>query len=83
MHRLAGQAGGRGAQQANSRGVGETDQAVAVQAADSIRDRVEQNLLLAIEFFGAAPFVGALQHLSQRGRPRLWVAIPCQKPNSQ
>jgi hypothetical protein len=67
MHRLAGEACGRCAQQTGGGRVGKADQAVAVHAADAVRHRVEQNLLLAIEFLGPAFVLRTRQHLSQRG----------------
>ena len=44
---------------------------MAVHAADAVGDRVEQYLLLPVEFLGPAVLVGARQHLAQRGRHRL------------
>ena len=66
VHRLAGERSCRRAQQAGGGGIGKADQAVAVHAADAVGDRVEQNLLLAVEFLGPAAFLGAGQHLPQR-----------------
>ena len=67
VDRLAGERDGRGAQQAGGGGIGKADLAVAVDAADAVGDRVEQDLLLAVELFGPAAFLGAGQHLAQRG----------------
>ena len=66
MDGLAGEARRGGAEQARGRWIGEADHAAAVHAADAVGDGVEQDLLLAIEFLGAAAFLGAGQHLAER-----------------
>jgi hypothetical protein len=63
---MSWQAGCRCAQHARRGRIGEADQSVAIQAADAVGHRVEQNLLLAVELFRPAPFVRAGQHLPQR-----------------
>ena len=71
VHRLAGKRSSRGAQQAGGGGIGKADLAMTVHAADAVGNRVQQNLLLAVEFFGAAALLRAGQHLSERGGRRL------------
>jgi hypothetical protein len=44
---------------------------MAVQAANPVGNRVQQNLLLAVEFLGAAALLGAGQYLPQRSSCRL------------
>ena len=65
MHGFSGKAAGRRAEKTSCGGVGKADQAAAVNAADAVGDRVEEDLLLPREFFGSAAFVGARQHLAQ------------------
>ena len=67
MHWLASQALGRSGKQAGGGGVGKADQSMLVHAAYAVSHRVQQDLLLAVEFLGSALFVGACPHLPQRG----------------
>ncbi len=55
------------AQQPRCCRIGKADMPVAIDAANSVGNRVQQNLLLTVEFLGAAPLLAARQHLPQRG----------------
>ena len=57
MNLLAGDAGGLSAEEAGGGRVGKADEAVAIYAAYAIGDRVEQDLLLPVEFLRASPLL--------------------------
>ena len=66
VHGFAGKRRSRGSQQAGGGRIGKADFAMAVHAANAVGNRIQQNLLLAVEFFGPAALLGAGQHLSKR-----------------
>ena len=67
MNGLAGKRRSGCAEQAGGGGIGKADFAMAVHAANAVGNRVKENLLLAVELLGAATFLGAGEHLAERG----------------